>query len=94
MKHQNKTHKDDTPLAGLCFALAVTLTLIGLYTLTTYSQHLVVPFVGVALIAVVTGLQQLSKYRIKPDRFKARLRNLAIGVAVATVGAVVLANLL
>lgn len=94
MKHPNKTHKDDTPLAGLCFALAVTLTLIGLYTLTTFSQYLVVPFLGVALISVATGMQQLNKYRIKPDRFKLRLRNLAIGVAVATLAAIVLANLL
>ncbi|MDQ2077667.1 hypothetical protein [Marinimicrobium sp. ABcell2] len=93
MKKHGKTRKDDTPLAGLCFALAITLGLVGLYSLTTFSQYLVVPFVGAALVFVVVGRQQLSKYRLAPERFKIRLRNLSIAVVVATLAALVWANL-
>jgi hypothetical protein len=93
MKKHSKPRRDDTPLAGLCFALAITLGLIGLYSLTTLSQYLVVPFWGAALISVMVGRQLLSKYRLAPERFKSILRNLSIAVAVATLVAVVWANL-
>lgn len=94
MQQPRKPRKDDTSLAGLCFALAITLGLIGLYTLTTFNQYLVVPFGGLALVFVVIGLQQLHRYRVSPERFKLRLRNTLIAVAVATLAAVVWAKLL
>lgn len=79
-----KRPKDDTPLAGLCFALAVTLGLIALYAASTRSWAVVAALLGVAVISVLTGRQQLSKTRLKPQAFKVLLRNLGIATAAVT----------
>lgn len=79
-----KRPKDDTPLAGLCFALAVTLGLIALYAASTRSWAVVAALVGLALISVVTGRQRLAQTRLKLPVFKTLVRNLGIATAAVT----------